>query len=167
MNEKKETDFNNNTLTVLKTEKNANQLLSFIDFVSTKTFSVGEFDIEKIAAERFKNKKPDWFEKIKTEISKSSDLSYTRDCLERLGKIIDEADLVKVEIPFKPSEDFINEAYEIIQKAGIGNFLLDIEVNENMQGGAKFSIGGKYLDLTLKKIVLNYLETNDAINRYL
>ena len=90
-----------------------------------------------------------------------------RGVLEELTKLVSGVELVKVEISFEPSQDFINEAYEAIKESGFGNFLLDIELNPELKGGAKFFIGGKYVNLTFNSIIANYLRTKDVINQYL
>ena len=156
---------------ILKTQERAKNILEFIDYVREETFDTRNFDLEGIGSKKFGGNKPDWFEVINSEFSKGENLDYVREYLRDLEKNIREAETVKIEIPFKPSEDFIQEAYSLIKGLRkykkIGNFLISIEINDELEGGARFSIGGAYLDITLKKVVLNYLETNDAINRYL
>jgi hypothetical protein len=160
-----------NIFCILKTQEKANELLGFVDVVRAETFGTRNFDIESAGSKKFGDKKPDWFEAIKSKFLKGENLDSTRESLEELEKNIREAETVKIEIAFKPSEEFVEEAYDLIKSSKrfkkIGNFLLNIEINGELEGGARFSIGGDYLDITLKKVVLNYLETNDAINRYL
>ena len=156
---------------ILKTQEKANNLLEFIDFIKENTFGTRNFDIEDIGSKKFRDRKPDWFDAIKSEFSKGRDLEAIRIRLEALEESIREAEIVKIEIAFKPSEDFINKAYDLIKSSKrfkkSGSFLICIEINEQLQGGARFSVSGDYIDVTLKNTVLNFLETNDAINRYL
>jgi len=170
-NGSKDKDICEDVLYVLKTQEKAKDLLGFINYVREETYNTRNFDIEEIGSKKFGDKKPDWFEVIKSEFSKGGNLDSVREYLEDLEKSIREAEVVRVEISFKPSEDFVKESYNIIKGSRKfkkdGNFLISIEINSELEGGARFSVGGDYLDITLKKVVLNYLETNDVINRYL
>jgi F0F1-type ATP synthase delta subunit len=176
MSEKVKTKFSNkisnSILGILKTKENANQFTELVKFLSGKTFSTEEFDIDKVVANRYGDKVPFWLKDIKRELVGSNDLESIRSCLLELESVVDNAPLVRVEISFTPSRDFVSSLYEIVGKmrvSGISkdSFLIDFEVNTALVGGAKLHIGGKYVDLSLKKILVNYLETNDVIKRYL
>lgn len=176
MNEKVKTELskklNYSILGILKTKENANQFTEFVKFLSGKTFSTEEFDVDKVVAMKYGDSVPFWFVDIKKELVKNNDLECTRNCLLELENIVDKAPLVRVEISFNPSKNFVGSLYAIVGKlrvSGIseGSFLVDFEVNDSFGGGAKLHIGGKYMDLSLKNILVSYLETNNVIKRYL
>ena len=47
------------------------------------------------------------------------------------------------------------------------NFIIDIDVLENLESGAMFYIGGNVIDLTVRNKVTSYLIAQDVINRFL
>lgn len=161
-------------VSLIKTKDEANEFYEFADMVIEKTYGTENFDksiVDKCISETVLKAeykaKPLWFEKICKQISRNVSPESVRAVLEELTKLASGAELVKIEISFEPSQDFINEAYETIKESGFGNFLLDIELNPKLKGGAKFFIGGKYVNLTFNLVIANYLRTKDVINQYL
>ncbi|MBU0535298.1 hypothetical protein KKC62_03860 [Patescibacteria group bacterium] len=161
-------------ISLIKTKDEANEFYEFAGMVIEKTYGTEKFDkniVDKCISEAVLKAeykvKPLWFEKICRQISGNVSPKSVRAVLEELTKLVSGAELVKIEIAFEPSQDFINEAHETIKESGFGNFVLDIELNPKLKGGAKFFIGGKYVNLTFNSVIANYLRTKDVINQYL
>lgn len=161
-------------LSLIKTKDEANRFFEFADLMIEKTYGAEKFDknimdkcVEETMLKAEYKVKPLWFEKTCKQVSRNMSPESVRSTLEELTKLVSGAELVKIEISFEPSQDFINETYEVIKESGFGSFLLDVELNPKLKGGAKFFVGGKYVNLTLNSIVAKYLRTKDAINRYL
>jgi len=159
-------------LNILKTKQNANEFVEFIHFLSNETFSTDKFDVFAAVTEKYGDKRPGWFDSLQKNLPKDLDIKYVRECLNGLEMVVDGAEIVKIEMPFVPSNSFINDLYKLLGQsktggASKGKFLIDVEVNESLIGGAKIYVGGKYINLTLNQMILSYLETNDAIKRYL
>lgn len=161
-------------LSLIKTKDEANKFFEFADLVIEKTYGTEKFDeniVDKCVAETILKAeykvKPLWFEKIGKQLLRNMSPESVRTVLGELIKLVSKAELVKIEISFEPSQDFINETYEVIKESGFGKFLLDLELNPKLHGGAKFFVGGKYVNLTLNSIVAKYLRTKDVINQYL
>lgn len=175
MNEKEKKEFSKkyseNILSVLKTKENANQFNDFVKFLSGKTFSTEMFDINDVVAKKYEDKIPYWIDSIKGIFVKNNDLDFIRELLLDLEKAVDSASLVKVEIPFTPSAGFVDGLYEVIRDSkAIDNtrgFLIEFNTDPSINGGAKIHVGGRYIDASLRSIIVNYLETNDVIKRYL
>ncbi|MFZ2663748.1 MAG: hypothetical protein WAX66_00030 [Patescibacteria group bacterium] len=167
--------FKGSLFSTLKTKESANQIIDFIELLLKETFSTRDFSIDtvgKIVAENYGSNIPSWFKIVEAELIKNSDIEYIREFLMEVKKLIYSAPLVIVEIPFSPSEYFIESLYKIVEKIGAYNvgensFLLDFYIDSSIIGGAKLHIEGRYTDLTLKKVLASYLETNNVINRYL
>ncbi len=186
---------NKNILYILKTKESAGILLDFIDFLSEETHRTTTFDIEKLILEFFGERKTsawvgfirDYFSKNSVNLGKGESQNTTygsggrasveniRAFLEEIENLVRDAETVKIEIPFNPSEDFINKAYEILGKSKIisllgkkkTGFLLDITVTKSKGEDTKIFVAGKVVDLSIKKVVINYLMSKDVINRYL
>jgi hypothetical protein len=161
-------------LDLIKTKDEANKFFEFADVVTEKIYGTERFDkgvfgecVEEVMLKGDYKVKPLWLEKTCKQISRDMTPGSVKAALEKSTKLLSATELIKVEISFEPSQEFINEIYEVIKESGFGNFLLDIEFNPKLRGGAKFFIGGNYVNLTLNSVVAKYLRTKDVINRYL
>jgi hypothetical protein len=161
-------------LSLIKTKSEANIFFEFVDLLEDKTYGTETFNksiVDKLAKEIVLKEEyevaPPWLEEISSRISKNTKLESVRMLLDDLTHLVSGAELVKIEISFEPSRDFINDVYKIIEESGFGCFLLDLELNPKLRGGAKFFVGGKYYNLTLNAVVAKYLRTKDVIKRYL
>lgn len=175
MNEKEKKEFSKkyseNILSILKTKENANQFNDFVKFLSSETFSTEKFDINEAVVKKYGDKVPYWFDGIKEALAKSTNLELVRHLLFDLEKIIDNAVIVKAELPFVPSDDFVEGLYEVIRDSKVldnpNGFLIEFNTEMSIAGDVKINVGGRYIDGSLRKIIVNYLETNDVIKRYL
>lgn len=168
-----------NILYTLKTKENASILLDFVEFLSKKTHKTGAFSIDKFIIEFFGEKDiPKWVDSIRssdTGLGGAIDVGSVRAFLEGIEGMVRNADVVKMDIPFRPSENFISKVYDILVNsktlASLGKestgFLLDVSVIKSSEGDTKLFVRGNVLDLGMKKIVKNYLMSKDVINRYL
>jgi len=161
-----------NVLSILMTKENANQFTEFVKFLTGETFGTHEFELERVVKEKYDNNIPFWYEYIERELSKNCDLEHMRKYLLELESVVDNSPIVMVEIPFIPSRDFVTSLFKTIGDLGVpgiskDKFLIEFKLNASIVGGAKLHIGGRYFDLSLKKILVNYLETNNVIKRYL
>ena len=122
----------------------------------------------------FKNGDPSWLEVTRQELPGflSSDVKkIDTEVLDAVKSMIENSNQVKVEMSFEPSNQFINDFINIL-KSNLKSFpdkgfIVDFDVISGMDAGARFYANGKFLDLTIKNQVENYLISNDVVNRYI
>lgn len=170
-----------NIINILKTRKDANELLSFLDLLSDNTHSVNDFSIEKLVRDTFKeNYIPKWADYLISSVnpflSNKDGVLNIRNLIIELKKDVEKAKDVKIEIPFTPSDDFIEEVYGLLNDDSFflsidtglkDNFLIDLVVNKTIKGGVKIFVEGRFIDVTYRSVVKNYLMSKDVIKRYL
>jgi len=158
----------------LQTRQRANEFLRFHGLIMTLSHRVGDINLEKLIRDVFKNGDPTWLGVVKEDLPdlfsgdiKKSDI----DVLDTVKSMIENSDQVKVEISFEPSDQFITDFINILE-INLDNslnkgFVVEFDVIEDMDMGARFYMNGKFLDLTIRSQVENYLISNDVVNRYI
>lgn len=166
----------NKIFNILKTKKCANEFLDFSNSIKSLTHHVGDVDVNDIAVKTFGENVPGWvLDVIKMMPGLSSGKIDTSEIsvFELVEDMIRKSSEVKIEMSFEPSDEFIDKVLEILKTrlgekdASPQNFLITIEVNEGADPGALFYIDGRFVDLTVKNQVVNYLSSQDVISRYL
>ncbi|MBW6441841.1 hypothetical protein K0B04_02965 [Patescibacteria group bacterium] len=170
-------DTSRNIFKILKTKRRANEFLIFSGAVESLTHKVGGLDIELLIKESFGDNRPVWIDSVLEHIPgfKSGNVNEQDiELVKNIESIINKAKVVKVEMPFDPTDDFIDKVIltfeEYFNEGTEGeqnNIVIDIEVKEMSEPGALFFIEGKFIDLTLRNHLVSYLESKDVINRYL
>lgn len=160
----------------LKTKKRANDFLVLSGVMKSMTHLVGDFDIEKMLSNAFRDR-PAWMEDILPLIPglKSGKISIDAvNVIESVEQKIKNSTIVKIEMSFQPSDSFIEELTSVFNHAnnlGEGeksrDILIDIEIKGDLDPGAKIYVEGRLLDLSLKNQVVSYLMSKDVVNRYL
>lgn len=147
-----------NILQSAKTVSQREMLISEIDRLITSLFKTNEEDFNKalsairtetaqLIRDEFLNKNNPSREGIKNFLSEQ------KAKLEKLRKI-------QLTIAISLSERLIGRIYDwIIKNIGDG-YILDIEVNESILGGAAITFEGRYIDLSLKKSLDEVFSTN-------
>lgn len=176
MSNKTNFDLEKSFLETLKTKQEANRFFEFADLVKERMYGVEKMTdaaidecLEHTKSHREENnsQKPKWFFVLRGKITLDFRIDLLKSLLDSIEKYVSAAELVKIEIPFAPSEFFIDEVYKTLRSSRVENFLIDIEVNRSMNGGAKLFVCGKYINLTLSKAIGKYLRTKDVIKCYL
>ena len=96
------------------------------------------------------------------------DYDFLKSILKEIRDMMERAHVVKIEINFSPSLEFIDNVIKKLRGRYDGmNFIVDVITNEILESGAMFYIDGNVIDLTVRNKVTSYLTTQDVINRYL
>ncbi len=66
--------------------------------------------------------------------------------------------LLRLEIAFEPTESTIQRLYGWVQKEIGEGIILDLEVREEIRGGARLTFGGRYKEKTLAGLISMSLE---------
>ncbi len=95
------------------------------------------------------------------EEEKSSDniVAY-RLFIQEFIKYLQEINTVSVTLAFKPDDEFIQGLYHFLKMSFNFTFCLDMHYDKDIGAGLILEYQGKYLDLSLRKKVETYLETN-------
>lgn len=67
------------------------------------------------------------------------------------------ANILDLTMYIEPDETFISKLYTWFQNNGFKNFLLNIHIDPSIYGGLLLSYNGRYVDLSLKKKVEEYV----------
>jgi F0F1-type ATP synthase delta subunit len=79
--------------------------------------------------------------------------------LNTLRDLVKKLKVVKLVLAFNPTYKIIEDVHSLIERTlGIG-YVLDIEISEDILGGAIIVFNGKYFDFSLKKNIENIFET--------
>ena len=135
----------------VKTTAQAESLVSQIDNLITSLYQTSnqafekalksvDIQIEKIIKETFFKKDSSQFDK-----------DMIRDFLTQLQEKAQNLKTVKLSIAFSPTEHSIDAISDWVAKNIGDGFVLDINEDKSMLGGAAISFEGKYIDLSLKK----------------
>lgn len=94
-------------------------------------------------------------EKLKGIFKKNNldilDRETVKNDLSQLKKILKSFKVIKLSIAFYPSREIIEKVSKWIKSNLGAEYLLDIEVNKSIIGGAIIVFNGKYRDMTLRK----------------
>lgn len=170
-----------NILSVLKTKSDANVFVDVLKSVSDDTHSLREINLEKIISDKIKlyDSTLGWEKYVSSlleSIISSGDMKKIRKELNSLEDNIRNAEIIRVEIPFKPTDKFVDDIYGILNRPEflntfednlLNNFLIDFEINKSLRGGIKIFVAGKYINLTYRSYLGKYLMSKDVIRRYL
>lgn len=162
---------------ILKTKRRANDFLLLYRSLSVLVHNVGGVEMGKVLTGVFGVNIPDWVNSLMNFLPRLGSGSISEEDVEVLKSV---ADLIsssvtaKIEMSFEPSEEFLDAALAILRNQSEDetdihdiHFLIDVSVKEGFEAGALVYLGGKFVDLTLKNHVINYLKKEDVVNRYL
>lgn len=167
----------NNIFDLLKTKDRANEFLDFFSSVKSSTHFVAGVDMQKIIQDTFGDNAPEWVDIVisilpglKSGKIENSDIEI----LTLVEELVKKSYEVRVELSFQPSEDFIDGVLGVLKRnydggvgQGVRNFLVKVEVTEGLEPGASVFIDGQLVDLTFRNQVINYLKSEDVVNRYI
>jgi hypothetical protein len=138
-------------LGLVKTKSASYEFLNVLDSLAEKTFAQKSSNIPntEVAAKiaHFLNSKNTF-----------ADKNFERDLIEKLQKILKNAEVLTIRCAITPSDSFIFELYAWFQSFGLKNFLLDFEMADNIYGGLHLIWKGKVLDLSLKSKISEYVQ---------
>ena len=152
--------------TTLKTKEELDALLVFLDIIERKLYKKKILEVSE-----FKNEweQYSWFDEVLERISQGSS-NTTEQKIELIEEIVKWArglEQVKLVLPFKPSQDFIDKVWVEVAPSEPFGFVLDISVDKTMTSGGRMFHRGRYTDLTLKPKIENYFSKEDVITKYL
>jgi len=135
----------------LKTTREVADFASKIDAFQLAFFNSGKESTEKtltLINENFAKKIILFFSNNHLDIN---DKSVVFNFLEKLSFFIKKLKVIKLVLAFDPTSKIVEKIHNFVQDVlGIG-YVLDIEVSEDILGGAIVIFNGKYNDFTLKK----------------
>jgi F0F1-type ATP synthase delta subunit len=155
----------------LQTKERSNDFIRLFDYIEGLTHHVGGFNIEEVLKSVFGDIKPDWiyqFVKDMPSLESGNISDGDMNLLREVREMMEKSTVVKIEVNFPPSLEFVSNVIKILRENyGDMNFIIDVDVLENLESGAMFYIGGNVIDLTVRNKVTSYLITQDVINRLL
>ena len=148
-------------ITSLKTVGEVNDLSSEIDTLMSALFKSRNSSLEKafgLISQKTAKKITQIFSKNNFN---TDDKELITDFLDTLASLIKKFKVIKLTLAFDPTPKTIDNIHEFVsQNLGIG-YILDIEVLENILGGAVIMFNGKYQDFTLKKTLEEVFESKN------
>lgn len=127
-------------LELVKTKNKSVDLINVLDEMLKLTYSK-KFDKELL-------------KELPLEFSEDEDLSMQ---LKKAKEELLSAKVMDLTLYFEPDEAFIKKLYEWFKNNGFENFLLNINIDTKICGGLEISYNGKYVDLSIKKKVAEYV----------
>lgn len=142
-------------LTSLRTTEDLNELSFEIDNLLSSIFETNNQSFDKA----LKSISIDTAKKINDAISKNgintANKELIRNFLDGLKKLLGKFKTIRLIISIDPSHNVIENIHNwVVSNLGEG-YLLDIETNQNLLGGAIIEFDGKYKDFTVKKDLEN------------
>lgn len=138
-------------ITSLKTTQEVENFISEIEtFMLKKNLDL----ISTVSAERIR----EIFLKNHLDISNGNTVDSF---FETLKSLLKKLKIIKLVLAFDPTRKTIENIHNFVKDAvGIG-YILDIEVSEDVLGGAIVMFNGRYSDFTLKKTIENTFGTKN------
>lgn len=138
-------------IATLKTTQDVTYFLSEIDTIKLTFFKSEELSLQKT----LNSIDPDSAKKILEFFSKNNldinDKEIVSDFFETLKELIKKLKVIKLVLAFDPNYNIINNIYNFVKETVASGYILDIEVSQDLLGGAIVIFNGKYNDFTLKK----------------
>lgn len=152
----------------IKTKEDRDALLSLLDSINQKVFKKEGFSEAIVGSDwnRFS-----WFEDIKSFFEalgpgNTGYDSYTQEIKNITGWVSGLPE-IKIALPFEPTKEFVEKAYDIVFGLEPGGFILNITKDKLILSGGKLFYKGRYIDLTLRSRINYLLSTENGISRYL
>jgi hypothetical protein len=150
----------------LKTKEELDALLLFLDILERKIFKKEGFD-----ASHFEDKwgHYSWFKEVagllseKSSVDNESKLKIIKD----LGVWAKGLEQIKIIMPFQPSHKFVEEVYKSLKPLEASEFIINVEIDKNLSSGGRLFHRGRYINLTIKSRVENFMSKEDVITKYL
>ena len=131
-----------------RTAQQAEQLVAEIDNLLASLFHEGKKEFEKALA----SIRAQVAQVLRDEfLSKYQNKEVIKDFLTQLKERAQSLRFLPVVFAFSPSEHSIALIHDWIIKNIGENYVLDIEVDENIIGGICLTLDGKYIDLSIRK----------------
>ena len=144
----------------IKTVEEAGKFINFADLVLSKTYKTDIFSLQ----ESIPTDVGEWGSVV-LSFFKNANLEGIRKGFNDLKEYVQTLESINVSIPIKPSKEFINELYKILEESGYGEYLINLEVEKKDSLETGFSIEGKFLNFSLKDLIRKHLVSKDVINR--
>lgn len=144
----------------IKTVEEANRFTNFADKVLSKTYKIDTFSLQEDIPEDV----GEWGSIILASF-KNAGLEGIRVGFGDLKEYIQNLETVNICMPFKPSKEFIDGLYKILEESGYGECLINLEVERTDSLETGFSIKGSFLNFSLKNLVRKQLVSKDVISR--
>lgn len=138
-------------ITSLKTTREVDDLSSEIDVLMSASFKSAKMSLEKALSSisgKTAAKITDIFSKNNFDMN---DKKLVSDFLDTLKNLIKKFKIIKLILAFDPTRKAIENIHDFIsENIGIG-YILDIEIDESILGGAAIMFNGNYKDYSLRK----------------
>lgn len=147
-------------ITSLETREDLDQLSSEIDSLLASIFETTNQSFDTA----LRSVSLDTAKKIREALTKNAmdiaNKEQIRNFLTGLKKLLGKFRTIRLIIAFDPSEKAIENIYNWVSSNLGEGYILDIETNENLLGGAIIVFQGKYKDFSLKKTLENVFSAN-------
>ncbi len=130
----------------VKTKEVSREILDLLDVVENESY------IKKGTKGLYKKRKV--LELLKVSEEKKIN---EKELFDSLRSILKDADVITVRVAMPPEVSDIDSIYSWFEKAGFKNFLLNFEIADSMYGGCQITHKGKFLDLSLKTKIKEYV----------
>jgi hypothetical protein len=152
----------------IKTKEDRDALLSLLGSINQKVFTKEGFGEAIVGNDwnRFS-----WFGDVKSffealGLGSTGYDSYTQE-IKNITGWVSALPEVKIALPFEPTKEFVEKAYDIVSGLEPEGFVLDVTKDKSILSGGKLFYKGHYIDLTLRSRINYLLSTENAISRYL
>lgn len=153
--------FKEDFIKTLRTKKVASSFSDLVDTVSSESFKTSKVTLTNLIPESH----PKWFILLLNKVGKDTLISEFRDDLENLRDEILALEEINIKMPFKPSDNFLEEVAKVFDNAGYKNYLINLEIDKTGSLVSGFSIEGKYLSISLRNYIRNHLMSNNVYER--
>ena len=138
-------------ITSLKTTREVDDLSSEIDTIESKLLQPKKVSLKKALTSISSNSAKRITEMFEKNNLDMTDKEQVSDFPETLKNLIKKFKVIKLTLAFDPTGETIENIHEFVsENIGIG-YILDIEVDETVLGGAVIMFNGRYKDFTLRK----------------
>lgn len=138
-------------ITSLKTTRDVDNLSSEIDMLISALFRSEKVSLEKALTSTSEDSAKKITEAFLKNNLDMTDKDQVSDFLDTLKSLIKKFKVIKLILAFDPTRQTIENIAEFVsENIGIG-YILDVEIDESVLGGAVVMFNGKYNDFTLKK----------------
>lgn len=140
-------------------KSDADQLLACADAVSACLYNTKEGDYKKVID---KSLNADFAQVLKNALDEIPDASKINEFLISLKNEVQKLKVIKLTIAFSPTIDSIKTISAFIKEKFGEGFIMEIEQDPEILGGAIIVLDGKYQDFSLKKQLNEVFEKKKA-----
>lgn len=148
---------------LMTTQEDLNSLILILDSLIENSYKPKDFLLEDSFPKfPLSGWQKELYQSLDSEM-KSGGLSAFRTSCETLRDSFNNFEMVRVVLPFKPSDSFETRLHETISRHLSKPFLLSITQGTENDSGARVFVGGNFLDLSLRPQIVKFLKDKYVI----